>query len=200
LAFARLAAQPPPDDRLRALGALREAGTIRLPSLNQCLLVDPARQEVRAAGLGRAKRAWALLALHYLAAEDAAPEPREVSFGHFPDSRGYLAVFAQRIVARFLATAGRTPERFVGASAAGGGEPLAGPGLGYRFSVLPRVPLVIIRYAGDEEVGPAANFIYRADAERLLPAEDRVVAAELLVDVLCGKNMLASGDDHEKRH
>jgi len=60
---------------------------------------------------------------------------------------------------------------------------------GYRFEVFPRVPITIVRYEGDDELGPGAGVIYRMDAEHLLPAEDRVVIAELLLDVLSGRSI-----------
>jgi hypothetical protein len=65
--------------------------------------------------------------------------------------------------------------------------------LGYRFDVFPRVPITIVRYEGDEEVAAGASIVYRADAGQLLPAEDRVVAAELLLDALAGKPVTESG-------
>ncbi|MCX6995600.1 MAG: DUF3786 domain-containing protein [Kiritimatiellaeota bacterium] len=78
---------------------------------------------------------------------------------------------------------------FAQAGAQFGGTHVPGRGTGYRFDIFPRLPVTLIRYEGDDEVGPGASVIYRADAERLLPAEDRVVAAELLLDALAGKPM-----------
>lgn len=71
--------------------------------------------------------------------------------------------------------------------------------VGYTFQVFPRLPLAILRHEGDEEIGPGASVLYRADAEGILPAEDRVVAAELVLDALAGKPIEEVEECHEKR-
>jgi len=187
MGFDALLARMPSAEKLEALGATPESGVIKVLVLNRRVLVDTRDREVYVEGRAGARRAWALLVLHYLRAEDVSPDAREVSIGHFADCRGYLTVFGNRIIGRFLATVGRSPERFIELSEQLGGTRLSGPGTSYRFDVLPRVPITIIRHEGDEELGPGANVIYRADIERLLPPEDRVVIAELLLDALSGK-------------
>lgn len=189
MGFEALASRMPSDDRLRELGAVRQADTIRIPALSRSLVVDLGAKDVFVEGAGRARRTWAVLAVHYLCAEDVSVDEREVAFAHFVESRGYLNVFEQRIVGRFLATTGRTEERFAETAEQLHAECLPGSGLRYRFDVLPRVLIVIARFEGDAELGPGASVIYRADLERLLPAEDRVVATELLLDSLSGKNI-----------
>jgi len=186
--------------KLEALGATARSGIIRLPVLNQALLIDPGRREVLVENGDRARRAWSLLALHYLCADDVSLDTREVSFGHLADSRSYVGVFARRIIGRFMATVGKTSELFEQLSEQLGATRLPPPGVGYRFDVLPRVPVAIIRHEGDNEIEPDANVIYRADAEHLLPTEDCVVAVELLLDTLSGKPIAeAPGGGDEKR-
>ena len=187
LAFEALLSRELTDDKVAALGAARESGVIRLPVLNRHLLVDLHNRQVLVENAGAAKVAWSLLVLHYLCADDVSMDETEVSFGHFPQSRSYLSVFENRITGRFLATIGSTPQRFEQLSLQLGGTRISGPGCGFRFDVLPRVPITIVRHEGDEEFGPGANIVYRADAQRLLPAEDCVVIAELLLGALSGK-------------
>jgi hypothetical protein len=189
LGFEVLCSRALPPDRSTALGITVEDGIIRLPALNRLLTIDLSQRRVQVENSEPARATWAVLAVHYLCATDLAPDPRVVSFSHFQDCRSYLSVFGKRIVERFLATSGRTAESFAQAAAQLGGRKVAGSGTGYAFDVFPRVPITIIRYDGDEEIRPGASVIYRADAERLLPAEDRVVAAELLLDALAGKPM-----------
>ncbi|MHB9022551.1 MAG: DUF3786 domain-containing protein [Armatimonadota bacterium] len=190
LGFDHLLHSPPSDEALLSRGACwEEARIIRLPALNEQLLIDIPAREVRVEGAGKARIAWTLLALHYLASGDAPLDIREVSMRHFSDSRTYLSVFEKRIIGRFLATAGRTRERFTEFGERYGKLRPEGPGLAYTFPVFPRLPITIIRYEGDEEFGPEATIIYRADAEHLLPPEDRIVAAELLLDLFVGKGI-----------
>jgi hypothetical protein len=201
LGFESLVSSRPSEETLHALGAVRQAELIRLPALNRQLLVDTGAREVNVEHAGPARRAWAILALHHLCAADVSPDARQVSLGHFPDCRGYLDVFAKRIIGRFLGTAGRTAEEFAQRSEQLGATRVPSTGLCYRFDVFPRLPIMIVRYEGDDELGPGAGVIYRADAEHLLPAEDRVVAAELLLDALAGKSIEQDpGASDEGRH
>lgn len=186
LSFDTLTANPPSPEKLELLGAKIEREGIRLAVLNREVLVNVDKREVTVIGGGRARVAWALLVLHYLSAEDVTLDAREATLAHFSDSRGYLAVFGKRIVGRFLKSVGKTGELFAQKSEQIGGALIPSTGLCYQFNVLPRVPVAIVRHEGDEDFGAGANVIYRADIERLLPAEDRVVTAELLLDTLSG--------------
>ena len=185
--FESLLSRMPDDDKLRSLGADRQSDTIRVPALNRCLVVDLNSREVLVDGIGKARPAWAILAVHYLAADDVSSDAREVAFAHFADGRGYVGVFEKRIVRRFLATTGRSAERFAEMAALLGAQSIPGSGARYRFEVLPRVPIVIVRHEGDDELVPGASVIFRADIGHLLPVEDRVVSTELLLYSLLGK-------------
>lgn len=189
MGFDVLHSAPPSLSRLAFLGAIRDADCIRLPALDGNLVVDLAAREVTVANSGPARAVWAVLAVHYLCAAECELDPREVSFGYFNDCRSYLTVFGKRIVGRFLATTGRTGEQFRHTAERIAGTRMPPPGMGYRFDVFPRVPVTIVLHEGDSEIASGASVVYRADVERLLPAEDRVVAAELLLDALAGKTM-----------
>lgn len=205
LAFERLQRERPSDAKLRALGAVRQEGLIRIPALADSLLIDLDDQDVRVAGGNSGARhrpagpAWALMALHHLCAADLSVDSREVSLSEFTDCLGYVGVFARRVVGRFLATIGRTREQFETASLRIGGRHIAGPGVAFAFDVLPRVPILVVWHAGDEDLGAGANVIYHADAAHLLPAEDRIVAAELVIDVLNGKPLAENGGARAQR-
>jgi hypothetical protein len=184
-------------EKLEALGVQRIGDVIRVSALNRSLLVDLENRTVCVEDAGCARASWALLALHYLCAQDVSLDLREVSLAHFPECRGYLAAFNKRIIRRFLATSGATAQQFEQSSEQLQAQRLFGPNLAFTFPALPRVPITIARYEGDEELEPGANVIYRADAGRLLPAEDCIVAAELVLDSLLGKPMEdSSGDIH----
>ncbi len=189
-----LAENPPSEAKLKALGAYIEGGVISVQALNRTLLVDLSQRDVFVERSRRARRTWAVLCVHYLAAEDVSLNVSETTFGRFQDAQSYGAVYQKRIVGRFLATSGRTAEKFIELSEKLGGERLPPPGIRYRFFILPRVPIVLVRYDGDEEIGPGASVVYRADVEHLLPPEDRVVSAELLLDALGGKSMEESAE------
>ena len=205
LAFERLKRDGPSDAKLHALGAVRQEGMIRIPALAESLLIDLEGQDVFVAGgdsgerRARAGHAWALVALHHVCAADLRVDSRAVSFSEFTDCQGYVGVFAKRVIGRFLATSGRTREQFEAASLRIGGKRIAAPGVACAFNVLPRVPIIVVWHAGDEDLGAGANVIYHADAAHLLPAEDRIVAAELVIDALNGKQIAENGGAHAQR-
>ena len=190
----------PSPERLQSLGAILAGNTIRLPALDRILSIDLEQSRVLVDDSVRARPVWAILAVHYLCAENVTPDPREVSFSYFQDCRSYLSVFGKRITARFLATSGRSAQEFLRLGEQFTGTRIPSEGIGFRFNVLPRVPITLIRYEGDDEIPAGASIIYRADAERLLPAEDRVVAAEVLLDILSGKSMTESGGVYDRRN
>jgi len=189
VAFTALLAREQTPERLAALGATREGTMIRLPALDRRLLIDLAERTVRVEGHGKARYEWTILALHYLSAEDRTVDDREVTLTHFADARGYLSVYNGRIIGRFLGAVGRTDAGFRQAAERVGAVPVSWNGACYRFDVFPRLPIKVIRYEGDEDFPPGANIVYHADAGRLLPAEDRIVVAEVIIDVLAGKQL-----------
>ena len=195
LGFDELRSRPPSSGKLAALGVTVEAGAIRVPVLDRVLSVEVEQGQVLVDAAGPARSAWAVLTVHYLCAADLTPDPRPVSFSYFQDCRSYLSVFGKRITERFLATTGRSGDEFVRLGEQLGGARLHG-WTGFRFDIFPRVPITLVRYDGDDEMPPGASIVYRADTERLLPAEDRVVAAELLLDRLAGKPMSETGGTH----
>ncbi|MDO8684151.1 MAG: hypothetical protein Q7N50_11785, partial [Armatimonadota bacterium] len=72
MAFDLLRRERPSDEKLRALGAVRQDGMICIPALHERLLIDPDSQDVFVVGADngarriRAGHAWALVALHHL--------------------------------------------------------------------------------------------------------------------------------------
>lgn len=198
--FDMLRSRLPSPERLQSLGAMMTAHTIQLPALAHLLSIDLEQRSVLVDEAAPARAGWAVLAVHYLSAENLAPNPHEVSFSYFQDCRSYLSVFGKRITARFLATSGRSTHEFIRLAELFAGTRVPSSGTGFCFNVLPRLPITLIRYEGDDEIPAGASILYRADAERLLPAEDRVVAAELLLDILAGKTMTEKGGLHDRRN
>ncbi|MFA4965898.1 MAG: DUF3786 domain-containing protein, partial [Thermoleophilia bacterium] len=75
----------------------------------------------------------------------------------------------------FAASAGAAEpglERFAQAAAALGGEALGLADASFRFQALPRVPVAVLLWAGDEEFPARAQLLFDAAAGHYLPAED----------------------------
>jgi hypothetical protein len=117
-----------------------------------------------------------ILVLHYLLQATGAPLRGDwIAFRQLPGGEVYLEPFRKRTVDLLVRCFGRDPQRLLTAARALGGEELGG----YRVAVrpLPRVPLVLTLWPGDEEVPTGANVLYDASAPLYLPTEDLVVLA-----------------------
>jgi len=175
------------DDQLAWLGADRDdRGRIRVTVLGRPMCVD-----FEAGGLvfedgEPVDLRWQVLVVHYLAAPaPVEPTGEEMVFANIPETRGYQGVYEGRVIKRLCFTVGRTAETLERGAQAIGGEPCDGEGdLNFRFDVLPRVPLHIVWYTGDEDFPPNAAFLFQANVVRLLPAEDIIVLSELIVGAL----------------
>lgn len=199
-AFHALRNRPPSPLVLESLGARAVGDVIHVKALNHSLQVDRTRACVTVDGAAeKARIMWAVLVVHYLCAGDPPRDTRAVSFGAFQDGCSYASVFQKRITGRFLASIGRSVEGFVAAAERVGGIRIPGEAVGYRFNILPRVPIAIFRFEGDTELEAGASVVYQADSALLLPAEDRVVAADLLLDALAGKPITEPGGAHGYR-
>jgi hypothetical protein len=172
------------DEQLAWLGADRDdQGRIRLTVLGDRMSVD-----VDAGGLvfengEPVDMRWQVLVVHYLAAPaPVEPMGAEMVFADIPETRGYQGVYDGRVIKRLCFTVGRTADVLDRAARAIGGEACPGEGdLNLRFDVLPRVPLRVVWYAGDEDFGPNAVFLYQSNIVHLLPPEDIIVMSELVV-------------------
>ena len=134
--------------------------------------------------IGHAQR---LLALHYLAHADGhALENRWVAFRELPDGLTYSSAFRGRVEPPLLATFGEQPERFRTVARKLNGSSLAFGDVAYSFQVLPRVPMAIIIYLGDEEFSPSVGVLYDGASGHYLPTEDLAILGGMFVGNLLG--------------
>lgn len=133
-----------------------------------------------------------LLILHYLVHADGHPlSGRWVAFRELPDGLIYDQAFRARVEPPLLAAFGSNLERFVGAAKALGGYKLSFGDVAFMFDALPRLPMAVIFYAGDDEFPSAVSVLYDSSAGHYLPTEDLAVLGGLLVGSLL-KARLAS--------
>ncbi len=167
------------------LPVLDSTFTIDMQSCDMVFRMNPSEND----SCGAVGVFWRILALHYLCGAPASgAQPMQwATFSDFQDIRGYESVYKGRVIGRFCATAGRTPDTFRRAATANGGVPVPLGDMGYHFQVFPKTPLRIVYYAGDGELPPDASFLYPDNILALLPLEDVIVLAEGLVSRLQGK-------------
>jgi uncharacterized membrane protein len=137
-----------------------------------------------------------ILLLHYLLRADGTPLAHDwCVFRDLPDGMFYAQAFAERgekpIAAAFGGPAEPAAEeglgRFRAAAAALGGEPLKLADAAYAFQVLPRLPVAVLLWAGDDEFPARASIVFDSAAGHYLPAEDLAGIGGLLAGRLARK-------------
>jgi len=121
------------------------------------------------------------LILHYLQRADGAPQSgqwitfREVEAGEF-----YWPAFVKRAKAPLVGFFGSRPELLAELAVLVGGEGPAQAGdFGVIVRALPRVPIQLVLWAGDEEFPPEGNLLFDSSVGHYLSTEDIALAAGL---------------------
>ncbi len=176
------------DGQLEWLGAQRAGSAWRLPVLDGVLEVQTSTGEVWRDDGQSVRSGWRVLVLHYLDVRIQPPvQPPEVTFGGFPSAHTYASVYAQRVNGRLCATVGKDLDTLRTAAEALRARDVPGGDLAIEVNVLPRIPLRLIWYAGDEELPPACTLLLPPNIESFLCTEDIVVLSEAFVSRLGGQ-------------
>ena len=171
--------------QLQWLGADRSGAGWHLPVIDGVLLVDTTTGEVCREGGGTVRPAWRILALHYLALRTRPlARPPEVTFASLPSARVYAGVYENRVNRRLCAQVGRNVQSLRSAAAAIGAREVAGGDVAFEVDILPRIPIRLIWYAGDDEFAPSCTLLLPANIESFFCIEDIVVLSESFVSRL----------------
>lgn len=115
----------------------------------------------------------AIVLLHYLLRADSAPPAdRWLAFRELPDGLFYAQAFAGHAEGLLAGRFGADAAGFRRAALALGGAPLDLADASYRFDALPRLPLAVLLWAGDDEFPGQARVLFDAHAGHYLPTED----------------------------
>ena len=112
------------------------------------------------------------LTAYYLRTTDGSPEEgRRISFSELPDGafyfrafQGYTGEMLARVFGGDLAALGRAAEKL-------GGRREAEGDLAFSFRALPRVPILLVCWRGDEEFPASAKLLFDSSAGRHLPTD-----------------------------
>jgi hypothetical protein len=119
---------------------------------------------------------------HYLLqAKGTSPAGQWITFRQIADGHFYDAAFQQRTRGPFLAFFGDRSDLFRASAAKLAGTPVAAGDAGMVFPVLPRIPVQLILWQGDEELPPESTILFDATISDYLPAEDIAVLSGMLV-------------------
>lgn len=183
--------QADPEERCVCSGAVwRPAlSAIDVGLLGQVYRVGVPEYEVTAAADGSpVPLTEQILVLHYLRTATGAPMVgRWIGFEQVPGGDLYLGNFRARSVDRLVrGFAGREGD-LVAAAGLLGGRPADLGDVSVQLDALPRAPLALVLWRGDDEFAPSGNLLFDAAVTQYLPLEDMVVLAGMAVGRLCGR-------------
>jgi hypothetical protein len=115
----------------------------------------------------------AIVLMHYLlTADGAAPADRWIAFRELPDGLFYSAAFAGHAEGEIAGRFGADVAAFRRAASSLRGAALDLADASYRFEALPRLPVAVLLWAGDDEFPGQARILFDAHASHYLPTED----------------------------
>ncbi len=123
-----------------------------------------------------------VLLLHYLMAETVAPPTGDwISYREIPGAAFYFSAFVKRAVDPLKKVFGRNTEALLKTAPLLQGTPIDAGDAGFEFRVLPRVPLQLILWEGDDEFPPEANILFDESIGEILSPEDVAWISGMLV-------------------
>jgi len=123
-----------------------------------------------------------ILVLHYLStASGEPPAGREMAFREIPGGAFYNATFHSHTVVDLVKAFGNDEDLFKSAANSLGAREVEGSGIRMRFEALPRVPVILSYWPGEEEMPAGAQVLFDASVTGYLPLEDIAVLGESLV-------------------
>lgn len=134
------------------------------------------------------------LLLYHLITSDGSPETGKwISFADLPGGRFYNAAFQGYTGSVIASSFGQDDIALSDACLKIGGEQIGFADRSYRFAPLPRVPLLVAWWQGDEDFPDSAQILFDSSASHHLPVDVCAVLGSMLV-----KKILRSREkDHQ---
>ena len=128
-----------------------------------------------------------ILLLHYLGNANAqTASPREVGFKEIKSAALYFNLFENRCLKPLVKAFGAAPELLLERAGALAGIKIPAGDCSIKLHVLPRVPITIVVWKGDEEFPASAHILFDSSIEQYFSAEDIVVLCQRMVLKLLG--------------
>jgi hypothetical protein len=155
--------------------------TATLPFLGDVVTVTWSTIEVAAARMPLPAHVQALVVYHLAMSDGTVPSGELLSFADLPSGREYVSAFRGYTGAALVRAFGDDTEALGSALLALGGEPVAGTADAAWFvPSLPRVPVTVALWKGDDEFEPRIELLFDATASHHLPTDGCAVLGSWL--------------------
>ena len=145
---------------------------IRLRCLGQDYEIDHRDGRVWTASGQPVEETLAIMLLLYLTEADGRPlQDRWVAFEQLPGGAGYSSAFRRPVLGSLLRTFGPRPEALFEAAAGLDGSSIDMGDAAVVMAALPRVPVAVVLWGGDEEFAPSVSVAFDASIEGYLDTE-----------------------------
>jgi len=125
------------------------------------------------------------LFLYYLTTADGTlPTGVWMAFRELPDGNFYAQAFQGYTGDRLVKAVGNDLESLVSAARKLEGFRLDFGDVAFRFDVLPRIPLALVYWLGDEEFSPSAQVLFDETASHYMPTDGLAVLSSYLINRL----------------
>ncbi len=134
---------------------------------------------------------------HYLLKADGSKLTGNlVNFRQIPDGHFYYSAFQKRATDPLRLTFGSNPKSLLECGVELGATPSKYGDYSIRVSVLPRIPLTLVVWKGDDEFPPEASILFDDTIINYLPIEDIAVISGMTVYKLMGikRKLMSEGD------
>jgi hypothetical protein len=187
-------------DELRSALLLQDPGLIAARSGTTYLMLGPGRGELHVPFWGNVCiLTWPELTgydsvakpltdfqlafiFHHLLTADGMPvSGKWVSFADLPDGRMYSTAFQDYSGDEAVKTFGMDLNAFRAACRSAGGQPAGLASASFTFQPLPRVPLLITYWLGDEDFPSSCKILFDESASHYLPIDACAILGSMLV-------------------
>jgi len=136
---------------------------------------------------------------HYLLKADGSRLTGNlINFRQIPDGHFYYSAFQKRATDPLCMTFGKNPKSLLECGIELGAIPSKYGDYSIRVSVLPRVPLILVVWKGDDEFPPEASILFDDSIVNYLPVEDIAVISGMTVYRLMGLKRQLQSKDNKK--
>lgn len=123
-----------------------------------------------------------ILILHYLlTARGVSVKSNLITFREIPEGSFYYSAFIKRALEPLTKTFGAEPQRLLDCGSKLGAVADELGDVSITFKPLPRVPVTIVLWGGDDELPPEGNILFDESIVSYLPTEDIAVLSGMIV-------------------